>query len=302
MPMPELSVLMPVYNAEKYLFEAVESILVQTFTNFEFIIINDGSTDGSESILQQFQKRDKRIKLISHENKGYTVALNEGLGYAEGRYIARMDADDIALPNRFAKQVTFLEENPNYVVVGSRVLLIDPEGLPICSFIQQTSHEEIDDGHMTGCSGALIVHPAAMLRYDSLQKIGGYHTEMEPAEDLDLFLRLAEIGKLTNLPDILLKYRMHLKSVGHSRRIEQKRAAASAVREAHHRRGTVPPTTVSSDIQSQHSVDEFHRIWTWWSLGAGNVATARKHALLSLRKNPISRESWKAFTCAIRGY
>lgn len=282
--MTSVTVLMPVYNAEKYLGEAVESILAQTYSDFEFIVINDGSTDRSESILQEFQRRDRRIRVVSRSNTGYVVALNEGLGYANGRYIARMDADDIALPDRFVKQVAFLEANQNYVAVGSRVLLIDSEGLPISPFFQQTSHEEIDTVHMAGCSGSSICHPTAMLCRDALQSIGGYRKQMEPAEDLDLFLQLAEIGKLANLSDVLLKYRLHPKSVGHSRRAEQKQAAERAVIEAHHRRGFAPPMLNSSG-EEQPSVCELHRTWAWWSLNAGNVATARKHALLTLGKN-----------------
>ncbi len=302
MKRPTVSVLMPVYNAEKFINEAVESILNQTFSEFEFIIINDGSTDQSEAILKDFQKRDQRVKVISGPNKGYSTRLNEGLGYAKGDYIARMDADDIALPERFAKQVAFLEDHPNYVAVGSRTLLIDEEGLAIMPFSEQTSHEEIDAAHMTGRGGS-ISHPSVMLRRETLQSVGGYRENMEPAEDLDLFLRLAEIGKLANLPDLLLKYRLHPKSVGHSRRLEQQKAAMIAVIEAHRRRGLTPPSIPPSiPDENEDSVSELHYRWTWWALGAGNVETARKHAFLALRKKPVSPQSWKVLACALRGY
>ncbi|WP_228060518.1 MULTISPECIES: glycosyltransferase [unclassified Coleofasciculus] len=299
--LPKISVLMSVYNGSSYLHESVETIINQTFTDFEFIIINDGSTDKSESILQKFQKRDKRIQLISRGNKGLTATLNEGLGYAQGQYIARMDADDIAFPDRFAKQVEFLDQNPDYVAVGSRVLLIDPEGLSICPFAQQTSHEEIDNEHMAGHGGS-IVHPAVMLRRSAVQRINGYREEMQIAEDFDLFLRLAEIGRLANLPDILLKYRMHPESIGHSHRLEQKRIANLAVMDAHRRRKLAPPTKIDSGGEHQSSLSELHRKWAWWALGAGNVATARKHALLALTKKPVSSQSWKVLACAMRGY
>lgn len=108
---PIISVLMAVYNGEKYLGEAIDSILAQTYSDFEFIIVNDGSTDHSESILQEYQRQDERIRVVSRGNTGHTAALNEGLVYANGRYIARMDNDDIALPERFAKQVTFWKNN-----------------------------------------------------------------------------------------------------------------------------------------------------------------------------------------------
>ncbi|MGQ4650682.1 glycosyltransferase [Lyngbya aestuarii] len=295
-----ISVLMPVYNAEIYLREAVESILNQTFSDFKFLIINDGSTDQSEAILQEFQKQDKRIKIISRSNKGLIATLNEGLDYANERYIARMDADDIALPERFAKQVAFLEENPDYVAVGSQVLLIDPEGWPISLFSQQTSHEEIDDAHMKGKGGA-ICHPAVMLRRDALKNIGGYRQQMKHSEDLDLFLRLAEIGRLANLSDILLQYRMHPNSIGNSHRLEQTQTRDLAVQEAHCRRAIALPTTLNSNEQQQYPIDALHRKWAWWSLNAGYLATARKHALLAVKKNPISLESWKVLAFAMCG-
>jgi glycosyltransferase involved in cell wall biosynthesis len=298
---PTVSVVMPVYNAEKYLSEAVESILTQTFSDFEFIIINDGSTDRSESILQEFQGQDKRIRLVSRSNTGIVATRNEGLELANGPYIAIMDADDIALPERLAKQVAFLEEHSNYVAVGSLSLMIDPDGLPVRLANKLTNHEEIDDAHMAGIS-AEIPHSGAMIRHDALQTIGGYRKEMQHAEDFDLWLRLAEIGRLGNLPDLLLKYRLHPKSDGHTRRAEQLRALAAALLDAYRRRGLVPPMMPNAEDEQQHSVDDPHRRWAWWSLGDGYVATARKHALLVLKSNPISMESWKLLACAVRGW
>lgn len=298
---PLVSVIMTVYNAEKYLVQAVESILAQTFKDFEFIIINDGSTDRSESILQEFQRQDRRIKVTSRDNVGLTASLNEGLGYARGRYIARMDADDVALPERFAKQVEFLEERSDYVAVGSRVMLIDPEGLPLCSFARETNHEEIDRNHITAdCSGSQIVHPAAMLRRDALQKVGGYREGMEPAEDLDLFLRLAEIGRIANLPEILLQYRMQSNSIGHTRRLEQRQMAQLAVKEACARRGLSSPSPSHPSVARQASESELHQKWAWWALGAGHLASARKHALLAIRQQPYAKENWKVLACVLR--
>jgi len=298
---PSISVLMPVYNADKHLHEAIESILTQTFSNFEFIIINDGSTDKSESILQAYQKQDERIKLISRRNKGLTASLNEGLSYAQGQYIARMDADDIAFPERFAKQVTFLENNPDHVAVGCRMLVIDPEGMPIFTCSKLTTHAEIDAAYMAGQAG-VIGHPAVMIRHHTLQSINGYREAMEPCEDRDLFLRLAEVGKLANLPDILLKYRLHPKSVGHTRRLVQKQKGNLATIEAHQRRGLEPPILSDSSSEPPKSISDLHRQWTWWALGSGNVATARKHGILALTRQPLAVESWKVFACAMRGW
>lgn len=298
---PKVSVLMPVYNAEKFLHESVESILNQTFKDFEFIIINDGSTDKSEYILQEFQKQDSRIKLISRTNKGIVSTRNQGLAEAKGIYIALMDADDIALPDRLAKQIEFLDANLDYVAIGSRVLLIDPEGWPICPFAKSTSHEEIDEAHLR-CQGGAICNPSALLRFDAVARIGGYRPEIKSAEDIDLFLRLAEVGKIINLSEILLKYRQHPKSIGHSQRAEQKQFADLAVMEAYQRRGLKVPAILNTVDGHNASISEMRRKWAWWALGANNIATARKNAFLALSKNPISSENWKVMACALRGY
>src|SRR4051794_24772902 len=114
-PPPPISVLLAVYNGGRYLRAAVDSILTQTFTDFEFIIIDDGSTDGSLATLREFAQRDPRINLVSRPNKGLTVTLNEGIALARGEFLARMDADDIALPQRFEKQIAYLRDHPECV-------------------------------------------------------------------------------------------------------------------------------------------------------------------------------------------
>jgi glycosyltransferase involved in cell wall biosynthesis len=294
---PTVSVVMTVYNAERYLEEAIASILTQTFEDFEFIIINDGSRDRSKEILEKLQQQDERIHIIHQVNAGVTAALNEGLRHARGRYIARMDADDVAVSERFAKQVAFLDTHPGYVAVGSQVLLIDPEGLPICPFSKKISHEEIDRAHMMAEGGA-ICHPAVMLRRKAVEQVSGYCPEMKSAQDIDLFLRLAEVGKLANLPEILLHYRMNPNSIGYTRRMEQEQMALSAVKNAYQRRGLQFELTAVL----QYPNDEMHRRWTWWALQAGNLMTARKHVWVALRKNPISLRSWKAVFCVARGW
>ncbi|HAS7841575.1 TPA: glycosyltransferase family 2 protein, partial [Vibrio cholerae] len=121
MSSPKISVVMSVYNGEKYLGEAIDSILKQTFSDFEFIIINDGSTDKTLEIIKSYMKKDDRIVLVSRENKGLIVSLNEGLDLAKGQYIARMDADDISIKSRFEKQIEFLDSNPDIGVCGTWV-------------------------------------------------------------------------------------------------------------------------------------------------------------------------------------
>ena len=293
---------MPVHNGEKYLQEAIESILGQTEQDFEFIIVNDGSTDLTKSILVEVEKREKRIIVLNTEiNQGLTIALNLGLARAKGKYIARMDADDLAFPDRFSKQFQYLETHPDFVVVGSRVLLIDPQGLPICPFSQKTTHEEIDLEHLAGNGGA-ICHPSTMIRKRALTSIGGYRPEMKDASDLDLFLRLAEVGKIGNLSETLLKWRMHFDSVGHTGREEQIKCAMMAIQDTWRRRGLPPEPLPGLDTPIRKTHADNHQKWAWWALKAGNLKTSRKHALLAVSKQPFSSENWKVIACAVRGW
>ena len=298
---PLISVLMPVYNAERYVVEAVESILAQTFRDFEFLIIDDGSTDRSRVILERYAAQDDRIRFISRPNTGLIVALNEGLALARGDLIARMDSDDVSLPERFAVQVAYLREHPDCVAVGTGVLLIDSEGLPLCAWAKLGSHAEIDAAHMRGLGGA-IVHPATMFRRDAVQAIGGYRPEFEAAEDFDVYLRLAERGRLANVPQVLFRYRQHMRSVGHRRQAFQQRQARAAVNEACRRRGL--PVDEGADIPIGPSLEaaDQHQKWAWWALGDGNIHAARKHSLRSLRLKPFSVASWRVAACALRGY
>src|SRR5579884_2731916 len=170
---PAVSVLMTVYNGQRYLPQAVRSILAQTFADYEFLIVDDGSTDRTPVILQQFSRVDARIRLFRHDNVGLTKSLNRALLHVRGRYLARMDADDVSLPERFARQVSFLEAHNEHVLIGGRCLLIDPDGYPICQKREIVyEHEQIDRSLMA--MGWPLVHPAVMMRTEAVRKVGGY--------------------------------------------------------------------------------------------------------------------------------
>jgi glycosyltransferase involved in cell wall biosynthesis len=300
---PLISVCMPVYNTEPYIAEAVESILAQTYRNFEFIIIDDGSTDRSLAILESYAAQDTRIRLSSRPNSGYLIRLNEMLDVAQGDLIARMDADDVAMPERFARQIDFLDAHPEVVAVGSRILTIDSDGDPIVEFCTTQDHEGIDRAHLE-VRGGFINHPAAMIRADAIRAVGGYRPAYYPGEDVDLWLRLAEIGRLANLPEMLLKYRQHLESIGYTRQaIQHDRWQAAAI-DAYYRRGLLPPPDWEQLKKTNSTADlQIHlQKWAWWALGAGNLRTARKYALRSLRSNPLSWHNWKLVACSLRGY
>ena len=297
---PRVSVLMPVYNGEKYLEEAVESILAQTFDDFEFLIMDDGSTDRTGEILDRLAAKDARIRVFHRENRGITPTLNELLRLARADLVARMDDDDIAFPERFATQVRHLDENPDCALVASSVVLIDPEGRDLATRAVPLSHEEIVEGLLRG-GGQFVFHPATMFRRKPTLELGGYQERHPLAQDLDLFLRLAEVGRLTNLPQPLLKYRDHLGKLGVTHSRLQGETVRRILSEAHQRRGTTPPDSVLNLRFEPRDRAEKHRIWGWWALGSGRVATARKHAFAAFWRRPISGASWKLLACAIRG-
>src|SRR5262245_22908484 len=147
---PQMSVLLPVYNAERYLRQSVRSVLDQTFSDFELLAADDGSTDLSLSILQEIASTDPRVRVISRENRGLVETLNELIGVSRGRYLARMDADDRCLPQRFDRQVAYLNEHPDCVAVGARCLLVDPEGLPIGFTVNELDHDGIEKSILSG--------------------------------------------------------------------------------------------------------------------------------------------------------
>ncbi|WP_169981013.1 glycosyltransferase family 2 protein [Tautonia rosea] len=303
---PCISVLMPAYNAERYVEQAVRSVLGQTFTDFEFLIINDGSTDQTGAILERLAEEDERIRLVSRPNTGYVAALNEMIGMARASLLARMDADDVALPERFERQVAYLQAHPDCLVVGSAVQVVDSDGDPLCVWnIDVSNHEQIDLHHLNGRRGAVLCHPSVLMRADAVRAVGGYRPELEPAEDMDLYLRLAERGRLANLTEPLLHYRMVPTSASHARKREQVIGLRKAISEAYQRRklppGPLPPLPDHPAKADLTKLSYNRHLWGWWALGTGNVRTARKHAWAALVRSPWSSRSWRLMLCAIRG-
>ncbi|WP_238916549.1 glycosyltransferase [Clostridium sp. YIM B02555] len=204
-----ISVVMPVYNAEKYLKESIESILNQTYENFEFIIVNDGSTDDSLNIIKRYSDMDDRIVIIDRENKGLVYTLNEGIDLAKGKYIARMDADDISLPDRFMKEFEFLEKNSEYSMVSTFITAFgngysDKEMRNFEIIHNKEDFEFID----LLCGGFVLCHPTVMIRRVLFQKYGKYDESYLYCEDLELWLRFMKNGvKIKNLSERLLMYR-----------------------------------------------------------------------------------------------
>ena len=205
---PAISVILPVYNAETYVREAVESILAQTFTDFECIIINDGSTDDSGAILRELAARDTRIVLIERPNGGLVSALNDGIESARAEFIARMDADDMAMPERFALQHARMVQEPELAVLGSFIRVMDKAGNIIRLGEYSLTPKAV--AHQLEKEGCPVAHPAVMMRRDAVLKAGGYRKAFCHAEDYDLWLRISDLGHaIANLPQPLLNYREH---------------------------------------------------------------------------------------------
>jgi glycosyltransferase involved in cell wall biosynthesis len=208
---PRISVLMPVFNNDRYVAKAIDSILNQTVADFEFIIVDDGSVDNTNEILTQYQSRDARIRLFRRANGGIVSALNEGLAYCRAQYIARMDGDDIAHPDRFALQSDYLDNHPDCAVVGGVFMGIDEDGKELGPY--RFARNKVTSFRTFPIQVALTVHPLAMIRKDALLALGGYRATFPHAEDYDLFLRISKYGRLHNPDEILLSYRNHLQSV-----------------------------------------------------------------------------------------
>jgi glycosyltransferase involved in cell wall biosynthesis len=302
---PTASVILPVFNADKYVDEAIESILAQDFDDYELLLLNDGSTDKSASRLEYFAALDKRCKLYSWPNRGLIQTLNAGVELSAGELLIRMDADDICRPDRFAKQIAYMANHPECVALGSRVMLIDAEGWPIGEFdLNVLEHDEIDAAHLMGVGGSRICHPSVIMKKSALNKIGGYLDGYPHAEDIDLFLRLAEVGRVGNLGEVLLDYRQHPGSIGYRHTRIQLESAHRAVTAAYARRGlSMPPESVQKNhLGAAPSLADTHRKWGWWALRAGNSKTARKHALKAVSLAPLDKETLKLCACVLRGY
>lgn len=203
--MPKISVVMPVYNSENYLKDAIDSILSQTYTDFEFIIIDDCSSDSSVKIIEEYN--DNRIVFLKNEeNMGVAKTLNKGLSVCCGKYVARMDSDDISLPERFEKQLRYLEENENTAVVSCGVQTFCEDKIISESGWSNSEPAKIKKDLFFSCA---IAHPTVMMRLSAIKEVGGYDPDYNGVEDYELWCRVSDKYDIASLKDVLFKYRMH---------------------------------------------------------------------------------------------
>jgi len=221
---PLVSVVMPVYNTEKYVAEAIESILNQTFKDFEFIIVDDGSTDNSLKIIKEYAKKDKRIRVIVNEkNMNNSASRNKGIKLARGKYIVTQDSDDISLPTRFEQQVKYMEEHPEIGVVGAWIEIFEDETGRTKGIRKYPENDTELRKMIFFCSP--IAQPVSFIRKEVFEKIDYYNTEFPCSQDLDLWFRIGTYYKLGNVPEVLVKYRVRSTSLtGSKLRLMEKEA------------------------------------------------------------------------------
>jgi hypothetical protein len=215
---PLVSVVMVACNVDRFLAEAVESILAQTFSDFEFIVVDYGSTDGSKGIISYYAEKDPRVRMHNIPHCGLGNARNAACSLARGRYIALMDADDVALPQRLQLEVGFMEKHPSIGLLGGGVQWINAEGRALYISCHPIDDTELRKAMVTYCP---FWQPTVLLRREAFVRTGGYRDAFAPAEDYDLWLRVTEHYRCANLEDVVLKYRIHPHQVSLRKRKQQ---------------------------------------------------------------------------------
>jgi glycosyltransferase involved in cell wall biosynthesis len=299
---PLISVILPVWNAARYLRAALDSITAQTLADFELIAVDDGSADDSLKILRRHAARDPRLRVITRPNTGIVGALNDGLAAAAGRFVARMDADDEAAPERFARQVDRFRSDPGLVALGSAVIFMDAAGRSVQRCPRPLLHGEIERSLLAGDGGALI-HPAVMFRAGAVRACGGYRVFQRDAqffEDLDLYLRLARVGTLANLAEPLLRYRVHDGSINFTRHDARRAVKLTVLREAYAARGRpFQPEQIPESANGHGDPASHAREWAATSLAFGSRRVAVAHGWRAVWLRPRDAASWRALRFAL---
>ena len=204
---PSISVLLPVYNGERWLSQSIESVLSQTFADFELLIIDDGSTDSSLSIIRDFALLDSRVRYLEQENHGLVSTLNRGIQACNADWIARIDADDLWHPIKLSEQYSLVKNLPSISCVGTGFVIINPHASPLRTVEPASDHDTILDQLLT--HRTCFPHSSAMFRRDLALRLAGYRLTMPRAQDTDFWLRLSELGCLAVVPRPLVSVRVH---------------------------------------------------------------------------------------------
>ena len=246
---PKVSVIMPAYNAAAWISRAIQSILTQTFSDFELVLVDDGSTDATPEIMTAVATRSSRVCVEIRAHAGVSAASNYAMQIARGEYLARMDADDIALPDRFARQVAWLDQHPSTAVLGGWVVLIDGDDRKLRPARKPTSPDVIRRQLMHSCP---IIQPTVMMRRQPVIGLGGYRSALDTAEDYDLWLRVTEHAEMENLPEVLAYYRLHPGQISQRHACRQSaKAKLAQVAALRRRRGQADPIPFEFVVTSE---------------------------------------------------
>ncbi len=303
---PVISVCMPVYNGSAFVRETIESVLAQSYKNFEFLVMDDGSTDASAELVRSYADQDSRVTLFQGPNRGVSRSRNLLLAEAQGEFIAVIDSDDVALPNRLKDQLDFMQQNPDINWLGGAFELIDERGRYLTTMSLAADNASIQNLLLKGSPS--LLHSAALIRKDVMEQLGGYResfsTAGSDASDLDLWLRMTEIGAVANLPQTIVKYRIHSKSISARSRQKQLDHADRAVREAWERRGLGVPAFKATGcpyrpLGNRASRHEFMLKYGWWAFNSRQRGTAAYYGMRAAVEMPFALESWQLFFCAV---
>lgn len=297
--MPRVSVLMPVFNTAAYVHEAVRSICEQQFSDFEFIIIDDGSVDGSAEILRSFAESDQRIELTLRPNRGLVATRNELLETARGELIAWMDSDDLCSPDRLSRQVELLDAEQHIACVGTNVRLIDPDGFGL-GFEEYPS----DDAgiRLAQQSGGGLRFASTMVRTSVAQSIGGFRAPFRMGEDFDFLLRVGERGDFANIEKPLYIYRQHLLSTCSAIGGNWPEYKSIILQLAAERRGGGLDRLARGEVLEFPSADQFSARrfkpavlldWAERAAKEGDRARALRYTAAALGCAPLRRASWR---------
>lgn len=290
---PKVTVLMAVHNGDKYLREAVDSILAQKFRDFEFLIVDDGSTDGTAEVLGRYS--DPRIRIVTNEeNIGLTKSLNKGLGLARGEYVARIDADDYAYPERLERQVSYLEENEGVGLLGTNAVFMDEGGRIISPFYGQEVPKDV---------GGLLIkhnmfcHSSVMLRKGCLKEAGWYSEDLPYAQDYDLWLRISEKCDVTVLDETLCRNRVTPESISVRKRHLQVWCEKIARDRALARRGLAqegvqsPDTIAQTEVSARQLSENYFEVGRKYGWSSGS-STLLKYLVRAVRLDPTNPKPW----------
>lgn len=287
---PALSVLMCVYNGERFLAAAIESILNQTFTNFEFVIVDDGSIDSTPMILEGYLQQDSRVRVIRQGNQGLPSARNTALANVKTDVIAWMDADDLSEPHRLELQLQYLATHPECIVVGGQWACIDEVGRILYSRPAALDHAGIVSSLLNGVNE--LASPAVMIRNRCLQRAGSYNPEMRVIEDLDMWLRLYKLGQFANLPARVLRYRLHSNQISSC---QSARQAITAITRVNEERALLQLMPLPIPESFRETIDrpadaKFELAMQCWHYGSNE--SARRLMLSALMLQPTSVSKW----------